>query len=72
MFKKLSPREVEIAKAMLWGSKEQEIADSFGCTQGTVKTHIRHLYGKLNIHRRWQLFQLAIDEGVLKFTNKRM
>ena len=70
MFKKLSPREVEIAHAMLRGSTEQEIADSFGCMQGTVQTHIRHMYGKLDIHRRWQLFQLAIDAGVLKFTPK--
>ena len=47
MFKKLSPREVEIANAMLRGSTEQEIADSFGIAPGTVKTHIRHMYGRL-------------------------
>ena len=70
MFKKLSPREVEIANAMLRGSTEQEIADSFGIAPGTVKTHIRFMYGKLDIHRRWQLFKLALDEGVLKFTPK--
>ena len=70
MFEKLTPRQREVADAMLRGSTNQEIAGSFGITRNTVKVHSDNLFKRLGIHNRWEVFKLAIDAGMLKFTPK--
>ena len=70
MFKRLTPRQTEVAKAMLRGNTNQEIANSLGITRNTVKVHSDNLFKRLSIHNRWEVFKLAIDAGMLKFTPK--
>ena len=70
MFENLTPRQREVANAILRGNTNQEIAAAARLSVGTVKTHIYHVYLKLGIRSRCGLFKRALDAGVLKITAK--
>ena len=50
----LSPREGEILERLAQGDLIKHIADRFGCSFDTVRTHIRRIYEKLHVHSRAQ------------------
>ena len=45
----LTDRELDILIEVARGRTDQEIASQFVVTEGTVKTHIRHILRKLNV-----------------------
>jgi len=51
-YEKLSEREIEIAKLMLEGLSNKEIASELFITQGTVKNYISSIYGKIGVRDR--------------------
>lgn len=51
----LSPREVEVAGAMVRGESTMEIAAATGLSPNTVKTHARSIFEKLGIGSRREL-----------------
>ena len=57
----LTEREVEILSFLLRGRSALSIADSLIISENTVKTHIRHIYKKLNVNSRRELQRLADD-----------
>ena len=48
----LSPRENELLALLSRGLLYKEIADELGISMGTVRVHIRRIYGKLHVHNR--------------------
>jgi DNA-binding NarL/FixJ family response regulator len=50
--RQLTPREAEIARLAVRGVSTREIAVSLAVKQGTVKIHLHHIYGKLNVGGR--------------------
>jgi DNA-binding NarL/FixJ family response regulator len=48
----LSPREVEVLQLLCHGLRNKQIAARLGVTIGTVKTHLRHIFRKLNVDDR--------------------
>ncbi|HZU00761.1 MAG TPA: LuxR C-terminal-related transcriptional regulator, partial [Ktedonobacteraceae bacterium] len=50
----LSIREQEVLELLAAGMSNQEIARRLVVTEGTVKTHIKSIYGKLGVHSRTQ------------------
>ena len=50
----LSERELEVLRLMADGQSNSEIARTLFVSMGTVKTHLRHIYGKLDAHTRTQ------------------
>ena len=48
----LSERELEVLRLLADGLTNQEIADRLVVTVGTVKTHVHHVFGKLNVRSR--------------------
>lgn len=58
----LTPRETEIALLIAEGNSRSSIAEALTVSQETVKTHIKHLYQKLNIHSRDELVKLLLHE----------
>ena len=48
----LSERELEVLRLMACGATNQEIAEQLVITVGTVKSHINHIFGKLDAHNR--------------------
>lgn len=57
----LSRREGEVMYYLARGYKSSHIQQQLYISEGTVKTHIRHIYRKLNIHSQQDLIHL-IDE----------
>jgi len=55
----LTKREVEILAQLAKGSFYKEIADHMNISLDTVRTHLQHIYNKLQVHSR--------HEAVLKF-----
>jgi LuxR family maltose regulon positive regulatory protein len=55
----LSEREIEVLRLIESGMSNQEIASRLVVTVGTVKTHLRNVYGKLDVHSRTQALAKA-------------
>jgi len=61
----LSGREQEVLELLAAGMANQKIAERLVVTVGTVKTHIKSIYGKLGVHRRTQAIVRARELGLL-------
>jgi DNA-binding CsgD family transcriptional regulator len=55
----LSPREEEILFSLIRGKHASSIAQDMFISYNTVKTHINHIYHKLDLHSREELFRLV-------------
>ncbi len=55
----LTRRETEILSQLAKGGLYKEIADHMGVSLDTVRTHLQHIYNKLQVHSR--------HEAVMKF-----
>jgi DNA-binding CsgD family transcriptional regulator len=51
----LTPAEVEVVRQAAAGLTNSEIAERLFIARATVKTHVSHVYAKLNVHNRSQL-----------------
>jgi two-component system nitrate/nitrite response regulator NarL len=51
----LTSREAEIARLVARGLRNKEIAHELHLSEGTVKMHLHHIYGKLRLGGRTQL-----------------
>lgn len=58
--KVLSPREIEVLKALVDGLSNKEIGEKLFISISTVKTHIINIYSKLGVKNRVE----AVNEGV--------
>lgn len=54
----LGEREREALALLLEGKTASQVADEMFIARGTAKAHIRHIYKKLDIHDREELFHL--------------
>ena len=54
----LSRRESEVMYYLARGYKSSHIQQQLYISEGTAKTHIRHIYRKLNIHSQQDLIHL--------------
>jgi LuxR family maltose regulon positive regulatory protein len=50
----LSRREIDVLRLLSIGYSNLEIAQALVITESTVKMHLKHLYGKLDVHNRLQ------------------
>lgn len=55
----LTPREREVLVALARGRSARYIADTFVVSKETARTHIRHVYRKLEVHSREELLDLV-------------
>lgn len=51
----LTPRERDVLRLIGDGSTNREIAEQLFISEGTVKTHVAHLFDRLNLRNRAQL-----------------
>lgn len=61
----LSPREVEILAAVARGLSNREIARALVISEATVKTHLVHVYTKLDVDSRTAAVARAREEGLI-------
>jgi DNA-binding NarL/FixJ family response regulator len=57
----LSAREEEILECLVKGYATKEIASTLSVSYDTVRTHLKHIYGKLQVRSR--------TEAVIKHLN---
>ena len=58
----LSPREREVFMMLAQGRSRSYISEELVVSEGTVKTHISHIYTKLGITNRQEMFDMLLDE----------
>jgi DNA-binding NarL/FixJ family response regulator len=56
----LTPKEMDVLTVLASGKTNREIANELSLNPETVKTHLRHIYGKLGVRSRRQ----ALDRSV--------
>jgi DNA-binding CsgD family transcriptional regulator len=56
----LTPREIEVLRAMADGRSTARIAVVLGISTGTVRSHVKSLLGKLGLHSRVEAVSLIL------------
>jgi NarL family two-component system response regulator LiaR len=60
----LTEREVEVLKLVARGKSNQEIAQLLVIGEGTVRTHVSNIHGKLHLASRTQATLYALKKGL--------
>ncbi|MEE0581831.1 MAG: helix-turn-helix transcriptional regulator, partial [Adlercreutzia sp.] len=62
----LTPREAEILALVALGRSAKYISEELTVSYNTTRTHVRHIYEKLNIHSKQELIDLVLfGSGVM-------
>lgn len=61
----LSPRELEVLRALSTGASNKEIAQALGLSDGTVRIHVSNIFGKLDVDDRTTAVTLALKQGLI-------
>jgi DNA-binding NarL/FixJ family response regulator len=59
----LTGREIEVLRLIGQGAANKEIAEALVLTEGTVRTHVHNILGKLGLKHRTQVVLYAVREG---------
>jgi two-component system response regulator DegU len=70
LLKKLTPRELELLRLLTAGKTNRQITQELSISLSTVKTHLEHLMGKLEVSDRMQAAVLALKLGLFKADKK--
>jgi DNA-binding NarL/FixJ family response regulator len=62
----LTPREMEIIRAVVSGNTNKEIAFQFSISEQTVKHHIRSIFDKLGVYNRLELTLFVFHHGLIE------
>jgi DNA-binding NarL/FixJ family response regulator len=62
----LTARELEVLRLIASGLTNDEIAQQLYLTAGTVKTHINHIFTKLDLRNRAEAVIFAFDQGIAR------
>ncbi|MBN6057928.1 response regulator transcription factor [Nonomuraea sp. RK-328] len=64
----LSPRELEVLRLVAGGATNREVAGKLFVTEATVKTHLLHIFAKLEVNDRAAAVAAAYESGLLRPT----
>jgi two-component system, NarL family, response regulator LiaR len=61
----LTPRELDVLRQIALGRSNREVAESLGIGEETVKTHVGHVLGKLQVENRAQAIVQVLKRGLV-------
>lgn len=61
----LSAREIEVLQLVAKGASNKETAKALHISTATVKTHLIHIYSKLNVGDRTAAVTTALEKGII-------
>ena len=61
----LSSREKEVLNLIIAGHENDTIAGALAMSRDTLKTHLKHIYDKLQVKNRTQCAVKAIEKGII-------
>jgi DNA-binding CsgD family transcriptional regulator len=59
----LSPRETDVLFYIAQGRSQRVIHDRLILSMGTVKTHLEHIFSKMNVHSKQEIIDLVFNES---------
>ena len=62
---RLTPREAEVLERLVEDTPEVAIAEALGISPHTVRSHVKNLYAKLEVHSRAQAVRVALRQGLV-------
>jgi DNA-binding NarL/FixJ family response regulator len=62
----LSEREIEILTQVAGGERNRDIGERLAISEGTVKSHLRHILGKLGARDRTEAVAIGIRRGIIR------
>jgi two-component system, NarL family, nitrate/nitrite response regulator NarL len=62
----VTPRELEVIRAVISGDRNKEIADRFSITENTVKSHLTSIFNKFGVSNRVELALFAAYHRILE------
>ncbi len=62
----LTPRETEILQLIARGLSNRDAAETLGLSRATVRTHLEHIYAKLEVSNRTEAVTEAIRRGIIE------
>jgi len=63
---RLTPRELQILRLLADGKSNKELAAELFISEKTVKTHITHIFEKLNVRDRTEAVMSALKKGIIQ------
>jgi len=63
---RLTPRETEILQVIAKGLSNRDAGDTLGVSRATVRTHLEHIYAKLEVSNRTEAVTEAIRRGIIE------
>ena len=63
----LTARELEVLELLAEGMANKEIANHLVVSEATVKTHLVHIFTKLEVDTRTAAVAAAVDRGLIRF-----
>jgi len=62
----LTPRETEILQLIAKGLSNRAAAETLGLSRATIRTHLEHIYSKLDVSNRTEAVTEAIRRGLIE------
>ena len=62
----LTPRETEILQLIAKGLSNRAAAEALGLSRATIRTHLEHIYSKLDVSNRTEAVTEAIRRGLIE------
>ena len=63
---RLTPREQDILGLIAKGMSNPEVASVLGLSRSTVRTHLEHIYAKLDVSNRTEAVTEGLKQGLIE------
>ena len=65
LLERLSPRETEVLRLLTTHLSHAEMAEELVVSVNTVRSHVKSIYSKLDVHSRMEAIERARELGLL-------